>query len=92
MPVQRSRPLANRESDMNKGLHHIGLATGDPTLFGQPLAPGMVFTVEPWYYNHDIEIAVFIEEEVLVTANGAEILTGMLPRTPGELEAIVRGR
>ena len=29
---------------------------------------------------------------ILVTPDGAEILTGMLPRTPAELEAIVRGR
>jgi Xaa-Pro aminopeptidase len=72
--------------------HHLGLSTGDPSLLDAPLEPGMIFTVEPWYYNHDIEIAVFIEEEILVTPDGAEILTGMLPRTPAELEAIVRGR
>jgi len=32
--------------------HHIGLEVGDPSLPGAPLEPGMVFTVEPWYYNH----------------------------------------
>ncbi len=72
--------------------HHLGLSTGDPSLLDAPLEPGMIFTVEPWYYNHDIEIAVFIEEEILVTPDGAEILTVMLPRTPAELEAVVRGR
>ncbi|MFQ5704700.1 MAG: aminopeptidase P N-terminal domain-containing protein [Gemmatimonadales bacterium] len=70
--------------------HHIGLSTGDPALRDVPLAPGMVFTVEPWYYNHDLDISVFIEDEVLVTEEGAEVLTRSLPRSPEELEMIVR--
>ena len=47
--------------------HQIGLDVGDPCLLDAPLSPGMVFTVEPWYYNHDLEISVFIEDVVLVT-------------------------
>jgi Xaa-Pro aminopeptidase len=70
--------------------HHIGLSTGDPNLPDMPLRPGMVFTVEPWYYNHDIGISVFTEDVVLVTENGAEVLTSGLPRTPAELERLVR--
>ena len=31
--------------------HHIGLSVGDPALLDEPLASGMVFTVEPWYNN-----------------------------------------
>jgi Xaa-Pro aminopeptidase len=72
--------------------HHIGLATGDPSSLDARLEPGMIFTVEPWYYNHDADIAVFIEEEVLVTPRGAEVLTAGLPRTPTALEALVRNR
>ena len=37
--------------------HHIGMSSGDPALMDIPLEAGMVFTVEPWYYNHDIDIA-----------------------------------
>ena len=69
--------------------HHIGLSTGDPALLDEPLAPGMVFTVEPWYYNHDLGVSVFVEEVVLVTEDGAEILTDALPRDPDALEALV---
>jgi Xaa-Pro aminopeptidase len=69
--------------------HHIGLSTGDPSLPDAPLRPGMVFTVEPWYYNHDTGISVFTEDVVLVTENGAEVLTSGLPRTPDELERMV---
>lgn len=66
--------------------HHIGMAAGDPALVNEPLSAGMVFTVEPWYYNHDLEIAVFVEDVVLVTDDGAEVLTRTLPRTPEEIE------
>jgi Xaa-Pro aminopeptidase len=70
--------------------HHIGLSSGDPALMDVPLEAGMVFTVEPWYYNHDIDIAVFVEDVILVTEDGAEVLTSALPRTPEELEAMIR--
>ena len=69
--------------------HHIGLSAGDPALLDEPLSPGMVFTVEPWYYNHDLGVSVFVEEVVLVTEDGAEILTEALPRDPEALEALV---
>jgi len=72
--------------------HHIGLDSGDPSLADAPLAPGMIFTVEPWYYNHDTEVAVFVEDEVLVTEAGVEVLTTLLPRTPEEVERLVGGR
>lgn len=71
--------------------HHIGLATGDPSLEEAPLEPGMVFTVEPWYYNRDLGIAVFTEDVVRVTETGAEVLTRGLPRTPEDLERLVQG-
>ena len=69
--------------------HHIGMSAGDPALIDEPLAPGMVFTVEPWYYNHEIGVSVFVEEVVLVTEDGAEVLTAALPRDPGALEGMV---
>lgn len=69
--------------------HHLGLNTGDPNLPDAPLQAGMVFTVEPWYYNHDEDIAVFTEDEILVTTTGAEVLTRNLPRSPDELERMV---
>ena len=72
--------------------HHIGLSSGDPALLDEPLAPGMVFTVEPWYYNHGIGVSVFVEEVILVTENGAEVLTAALPRDPDALEALVPWR
>ena len=69
--------------------HHIGMSSGDPNLVEAKLQPGMVFTVEPWYYNHDKGISVFTEDIVLVTENGAELLTKALPRSPDQLEEMV---
>ena len=70
--------------------HHIGMSAEDPALLDEPLAPGMVFTVEPWYYNHDLEISVFVEDVILVTEDGAQVLTAGLGRTPEQLEAMIR--
>ena len=69
--------------------HHLGLSTGDPVLTDEPLRAGMVFTVEPWYYNHDTGISVFVEDMILVTESGSEILTSSLPRSAEELAAMV---
>ena len=69
--------------------HHIGLSTGDPVDESAPLEPGMVFTVEPWYYNHIEQISVFTEDVVVVTGTGVEVLSRDLPRTPDELESMM---
>lgn len=82
----------NHRRFMQTGLffgHHIGLSSGDPNLSDLPLQPGMIFTVEPWYYNHESNISVFTEDEILVTEEGAEILTSGLPRTVEGLEALM---
>ncbi|MEE9374174.1 MAG: Xaa-Pro peptidase family protein [Saprospiraceae bacterium] len=70
--------------------HHLGLSTGDPSLSNATLQPGMIFTVEPWYYNHDENISVFTEDMILITKGGSEVLSAGLPRTPEALEAMVK--
>ena len=69
--------------------HHIGMNSGDPNIPNIKLKPGMVFTVEPWYYNHETGISVFTEDNVLVTEDGVEVLTTELPRSPEQLEKMV---
>ena len=71
--------------------HHIGLDTGDPAIASAKLTAGMVFTIEPWYYNHIDEVAVFIEDEILITATGSENLTRALPRDADGLELLRNG-
>ena len=70
--------------------HHLGLSTGDPDLPDALLKPGMIFTVEPWYYNHDEQISVFTEDVILITKDGCEVLSKSLPRTPDALEQLIQ--
>lgn len=62
--------------------------------------PGMVLTVEPGlYFSPDCEdvepqwrgIGVRIEDDVMVTKAGCEVLTAKLPKTVAEIEAIMAG-
>ncbi len=71
--------------------HHIGLDTHDENLSDLPIAPGMVFTVEPGFYSSDEGIGIRIEDDVLVGENGNTILSQGFPRTPDEIEALMAG-
>lgn len=65
--------------------HHVGLDVHDATGPG-PLQAGMVITVEPGIYIPKENIGIRIEDTVLVTDNGVELLSGALPREPEEVE------
>jgi Xaa-Pro aminopeptidase len=66
--------------------HHVGLDVHDATEAGEPLAEGNVITVEPGIYIPEENIGVRIEDMVLVTRDGARLLSGSLPREAGEIE------
>jgi Xaa-Pro aminopeptidase len=64
------------------------------------LEPGMVMTVEPGIYIAEDSagvpkrwrgIGIRIEDDVLVTKTGHEVLTRDLPRAAEEIEALVGG-
>jgi Xaa-Pro aminopeptidase len=63
---------------------------------GGPLAAGQVLTVEPGlYFQHNDEmvppelrgLGIRIEDDVLITDSGFELLSSALPREPDQLEA-----
>jgi Xaa-Pro aminopeptidase len=66
--------------------HHVGLDVHDATDFSQPLGEGNVITVEPGIYIPEESIGIRIEDMVLVTKDGARLMSGALPRDPGEIE------
>ena len=69
--------------------HHIGLEALDSRDYAQPLAVGMVFTVEPKLYIPAKGIAIMIEDMILVTQDGYENLSAGAPREVGEIEMIM---
>jgi len=55
----------------------------------EPLRPGMVFAIEPVLYAKDQNFAVFMEDVVLVTATGYEVLSTGMPYSPEEVESLM---
>lgn len=60
--------------------HFLGLDAHDAGDYGQPLSAGMVITVEPGIYVKEESIGIRIEDDILITESGIEILTSRLPR------------
>jgi Xaa-Pro aminopeptidase len=56
------------------------------------LAPGMVIAVEPGIYIPEEGIGVRIEDNVLVTEDGARVLSAGAPKTVEGIEAWIRER
>jgi len=78
--------------------HYLGLDTHDTHMLGhdKPLGPGSVITIEPGLYipdepqyGHLRGIGVRIEDDVLVTQSGCEVLSKDVPVTVAEVEACV---
>ena len=51
-----------------------------------PLKENMVISVEPGIYIPEESIGVRIEDVVLVTRDGARVMSGALPRDPAEID------
>jgi Xaa-Pro aminopeptidase len=86
--------------------HWLGLDVHDPGDYARDgvsraLEPGMVFTIEPGlYFRPGVEddaagvfagLGVRIEDDVVVTTDGCEVLTADLPTTVDAVEALVGG-
>ena len=70
--------------------HHLGLDAHDPGSDEAPLEPGMVITNEPGIYIPDEGLGVRIENDFLITSDGAENLSVELPTATEEIEAMMR--
>ena len=60
--------------------HFLGLDAHDAGDYDHPLEPGAVLTVEPGIYIRAEGIGVRIEDDVLITADGCQVLSAKLPR------------
>ena len=73
--------------------HFVGLDVHDAGDYDAPLAPGMVFTIEPGNYIPEEKLGVRIEDMYYVEAGGKLIeLTEELPHTADEVEHAMAAR
>jgi Xaa-Pro aminopeptidase len=70
--------------------HYIGMDVHDVGSYQVPLSAGMVITIEPGIYLPEEGLGVRIEDDVLVTETGYEVLSSRLPRKASEIEAVMR--
>lgn len=60
--------------------HYLGLDVHDVGDYHRPLEPGVVLTIEPGIYIPEENIGVRIEDDVLITNDGCEVLSKQLPK------------
>ncbi len=72
--------------------HWLGMDVHDVGLYSRRLEPGMVFTIEPGIYIPAESLGIRIEDDVLVTPAGAEVLSSGIPRTVEEVERAMAAR
>ncbi|HYG11266.1 MAG TPA: M24 family metallopeptidase, partial [Pyrinomonadaceae bacterium] len=70
------RSAANPRSGLG---HWVGMATHDVGQDSGPLRAGMVFTIEPALRVPEEKIYIRLEDVIVITDKGADILTGWLP-------------
>jgi Xaa-Pro aminopeptidase len=68
--------------------HGVGLAVHDVGL-GRVLKEGMVFAIEPALYYPEKALGIRIEDTVLITKDGCEVLTGDVPKDIDEIEKLL---
>ncbi|HXH01742.1 MAG TPA: Xaa-Pro aminopeptidase [Candidatus Competibacteraceae bacterium] len=104
-PAERIADESYRRFYMHRTGHWLGLDVHDVGDYRDPdgqwraLQPGMVLTVEPGLYiasgNQGVDerwwgLGIRIEDDVLVTADGHEILTAGVPKAVDDIEALMR--
>ena len=72
--------------------HHLGLDTHDIADREKPLEKGNVITVEPGLYFAKYGIGVRIEDDVLITLDGAVVLSKNVAKEVYEIENLMKNR
>lgn len=72
--------------------HHVGLEATDGRDWTVPLQAGMVITIEPKLYIPDKQIAIMIEDMILVTPTGRENLSSAAPKRAVDIERMMAPR
>lgn len=68
--------------------HYVGMSVHDVGK-SEPFEPGVVITIEPGVYISEKNLGIRIEDTVLVTKNGYEILSKDAPKEISEIERLM---
>ncbi|MES2997292.1 MAG: aminopeptidase P family protein [Verrucomicrobiota bacterium] len=72
--------------------HHLGLDVHDVSPFNEPVAEGMVFTIEPGIYIREENLGVRLENDVLIGKDANIDLMAGIPIEADEIEALMAAR
>jgi Xaa-Pro aminopeptidase len=70
--------------------HWVGMATHDVGSFDGPLRPGMVFTIEPALTVADEKIYVRLEDLIIITPTGKEVVSDFVPMEMDAIEKVMK--
>jgi len=69
--------------------HFVGMCVHDVGTRLQTLQEGMVFAIEPALYYPEKNIGIRVEDTVLITKDGCEVLTKNVPKEIDEVENLI---
>jgi len=71
--------------------HPVGMAVHDVgSYFSAPLQPGLVISIDPQMWIPEERLYIRVEDTIVVTETGMEVLTGHVPIELDEIEALMR--
>jgi Xaa-Pro aminopeptidase len=70
--------------------HGVGMSVHDVGDYSAPLEEGMVFVIEPQFRVPEEKIYIRLEDMIVVTKNGVEVISDYLPRDIESIEKIMQ--
>jgi len=83
-----TKPLVKKHF-MHGTSHHLGLDVHDVSPPNEPVAVGMVFTIEPGIYIRDENLGIRLENDYLIGETANTNLMAAIPIEPGDIEALM---
>ncbi len=92
--ITRTRPVSGKFDDRYSGGagHFTGMSVHDVGDYNAPLRAGMVIAVEPIIEIKERNIHIRIEDTVLITEEGPEVMSAHVPKEVDELLALAGSR